>query len=453
MSKDKSSSLSIWDDVSEKLESLREALNTSVEEINSSDTLSEESDLLPNNYDNNTVSFGTFDIESLREILNTPIDETSSPHEPTEEPPLPSQDDDPNTVELSRSNNGNVELDQAEQLDIHEIRDEVIEETDPIDSKDVNYYPKTNNQVPITNWNDELDYTQKNQDEDVNDIAVDNKESEDLVDPTIIDQQPDETQQAEDKNEGQDIEIRINTKQSVKNEKIDNYWKQSETTNPYIKQVDESREVLNKSLEKARELVNRQSAETPKQEKKRFQLNFIRGEKNENQKSNTTKDKHSKKSVELKPMVYEILELKQDYQASEPDLSIQELTPKQDNKGKQEKRQKEKTKQSNNRATNSQEIEIANFRNRLEKSKSLGIPVFVKKPANLEQIRQLKSVLVTQYNAKILVDTGSSQGRLLVISGPDPDTLLNGLSQLTIVKNTTIENETINLVLQTSDNS
>ncbi len=453
MSKDKSSSLSIWDDVSEKLESLREALNNSVEESDSSDTLSEESDFFPNSDDNNAVSFRTFDIESLREILNTPIDEASSSHEHTEEPPLLSQNYDHNTEELSTFNNEKVELDQVEQIDIPEIPTESIEETDPVDNEDANYHPISNDQIQITNWYDELDNKQEDKDTEVIDNTDDNKDSEDIVDPIMLDQQLDKTQQTEDKQEDQDIEIRINTKQSVKNEKIDNYWKQGETTNPYIKQVDESREVLNKSLEKARELVNRQSVETPKQEKKRFQLNFIRGEKNENQKSNTPKDKHSKKSVELKPMVYEILELMQDYQPSEPNLTNQEVITKQDIKAKQEKQPKEKTRQLDNRATNSQEIEIANFRNRLEKSKSLGIPVFVKKPVNLEQIRQLKSVLATQYNAKILVDTGSSQGRLLVISGPDPDTLLNGLSQLTMVKNTTIENETINLVLQTSDNS
>ncbi|UCD08000.1 MAG: hypothetical protein JSU79_06480, partial [Dehalococcoidales bacterium] len=77
----------------------------------------------------------------------------------------------------------------------------------------------------------------------------------------------------------------------------------------------------------------------------------------------------------------------------------------------------------------------------------LGVPVFVKKPVNLEQIRQLKSMITSQNDVKILVDTGSSQGRLLVISGQDPDTLINTLGQLSIVKNTTVEDNTINITL------
>ena len=56
-------------------------------------------------------------------------------------------------------------------------------------------------------------------------------------------------------------------------------------------------------------------------------------------------------------------------------------------------------------------------------------------------------MITSQSDVKILVDTGSSQGRLLVISGQDPDTLLNTLGQLSIVKNTTVEDKTINITL------
>jgi hypothetical protein len=119
----------------------------------------------------------------------------------------------------------------------------------------------------------------------------------------------------------------------------------------------------------------------------------------------------------------------------------------QTNQVKQDKRQKGKTKQSNDRAKADQEKEILNHRNRLEKSRSLGVPVFVKKPVNLEQIRQLKTMLTSQNDVRILVDTGSSQGRLLVISGQDPDTLLNTLGQLSIVKTTSVEDETINITV------
>ncbi|MFC1948468.1 hypothetical protein ACFLXY_11185, partial [Chloroflexota bacterium] len=231
---------------------------------------------------------------------------------------------------------------------------------------------------------------------------------------------------------------------SVKSEKIDNYWQESETSNPYILKVDESREELNRSLEMARELANQQSEEPKKQEKKRFQLRFTRESKNGNHKSNTgkEKEKNSNNTTEFKPMVYEMLEPKQTNQDNQAN---------QGNKGKQDKGHKEKTKQSDDRAKNSQEKEILNHRNRLQKSRSLGVPVFVKKPVNLEQIRELKSMLKSQNNVNILVDTGSSQGRLLVISGQDPDTLLNTLSQLPIVKSTTVDDETINIVLLNSD--
>ena len=199
----------------------------------------------------------------------------------------------------------------------------------------------------------------------------------------------------------------------------------------------------------ARELVNQQSEEPQKQGKKRFQFSFNRGEKNENRKADPSKEKLSNKSNQLKPMVYEMLEPKQDNQPNQPDQDndTQTSQAKQTSHNKQDKGNKGKTKQSSDRAKSDQEKEILNHRNRLEKSKSLGVPVFVKKPVNLEQIRQLKSMLTSQNDVKILVDTGSSQGRLLVISGQDPDTLLNTLKQLPIVKTTTVEDETINITV------
>jgi len=220
----------------------------------------------------------------------------------------------------------------------------------------------------------------------------------------------------------------------------------------------------------ARELVNRQTEESPKQEalkqeKKRFQFGFNRGEKNGNHKADTVKEKPSKKSNQLKPMVYEMLEPKQDNQTNQADQNrndnqdSQAKQPNQEHKEsqakqadqtnqvKQDKGHKGKTKQSSDRVKSDEQREILNHRNRLEKSRSLGVPVFVKKPVNLEQIRQLKSMLTSQNDVRILVDTGSSQGRLLVVSGQDPDTLLNTLSHLSIVKTTTVEDETINITV------
>jgi hypothetical protein len=150
------------------------------------------------------------------------------------------------------------------------------------------------------------------------------------------------------------------------------------------------------------------------------------------------------------------LEPKQDTQTSQTVQPDQDYTDNQDSQAvqtnqttqvKQDKGHKGKTKQTSDRAKADQEKEILNHRNRLEKSRSLGVPVFVKKPVNLEQIRQLKSTLTSQNDVRILVDTGSSQGRLLVISGQDPDTLLDTLSQLSIVKTTTVEDETINITV------
>jgi hypothetical protein len=140
-------------------------------------------------------------------------------------------------------------------------------------------------------------------------------------------------------------------------------------------------------------------------------------------------------------MVYEMLEPKQDTRSDQDYLADQ------DNDVKQYQRVKETPRKSDDRTKSDQEKEIINHKNRLEKSRSLGVPVFVKKPVNLEQIRQLKSMLISQNNVKILVDTGSSQGRLLVISGQDPDTLLNTLGQLSIVQSTAVEDETINISL------
>src|SRR4030042_3369852 len=399
MSKNESSSLSIWDDVSEKLESLREALNTHIDESDSSGKSSEESDLLYHYTESDAVSLGTFDIVTLRKVLNTPIDETIASDKPSEESNLPSQNDDHDATDLGSSDNKNIVLEEAESSNVPEILTETVDE------------PDTNDE-PVSEG-----------------ITVPKSQIKKTYEPDKLD----------DKQQSRDVEIKVNTEQSIKNEKITNYWKQSETPNPYILKVDESREKLNRSLEMARELVNRQSEETPKQEKKRFPFRFVREPKNGNHNSNTVKEqeKRSKKSIELKPMVYEMLEPKPDSQDN------------QGNQGKHEQRVKETTKKLDDRAKSSQEKEIINHRNRLEKRRSLGVPVFVKKPVNLEQIRQLKSMLINQNNLNILVDTGSSQGRLLVISGQDPDTLLNTLSQLSIVKNITIEDETINLVIQT----
>ncbi|MBN2076910.1 MAG: hypothetical protein JW762_15305, partial [Dehalococcoidales bacterium] len=333
--------------------------------------------------------------------------------------------------------------DEADKLDDTQENQFEIEDTavsnEPVleDILDLSNQPQTPDEA------DKLDDTQEIH--DVKKDAVTSNEPVPEYIPALNNQtpQPDEADKLDDAQEIHNVEIKIKTGRSIKSEKLDNYWKEGEKANPFLLKVDKSREELNKSLEMARELVNRQPEEPPKPEKKRFQLNFTRDLKIGNNKSNTIKkhNKHSKPSSELKPMVYEMLEPKQDNQNNHDNHVNQ------DNKGKQEKGHKEKTKRLDDRAKSNQEKEIINHRNRLEKSRSLGVPVFVKKPVNLEQIRQLKSMLISQNSLKILVDTGSSQGRLLVISGQDPDTLLNTLSQLTIVKSTTVEDETINLVM------
>ena len=517
MSKDKSS-ISIWDNFSEKLESLREALNTPVDENDSSDKPSEESDVLHHFTSNDNVSLDSIDIESLRKALNTPIDEIISSDESTKEPTPEAQNDSKDFKELDSSDNENAAVAQAAQSSIPEIPAQTIEETTTVDETDLEEITDleklvktlgeygnpedkqesqiieetintrvetnladltpTNDQIQKTDEPDKHDDTQESQaveetidtsaETDLADLtpandqaqktdepdkhddtqenqvveeAIDTKVEADLIDLTPTDDQIQKTDKHDDTQEIHDVEIKIKTEKSIKNEKIDNYWKQGEKPNPYILKVDESREELNKSLKMARELVNQQTEEPPKQEKKRFQLRFPHGEKSGNNKSTKGKEKHSKNTTEFKPMVYEMLEPKQDTQ---PDQDNSANQPKND---KQDQRAKETPKKSDDRAKSEQDKEIINHRNRLEKSRSLGVPVFVKKPVNLEQIRQLKSMLIRQNNVKILVDTGSSQGRLLVISGQDPDTLLNTLGQLSIVKSTAVEDETINISL------
>ncbi|HEY94152.1 MAG TPA: hypothetical protein G4O15_04375 [Dehalococcoidia bacterium] len=467
MSKNKSSSISIWNDFSEKIESLREALNTPIDENDSSGKSSTKSDLLDHYSEKDAVSLGTFDIESLRKALNTPIDDMISSGKsilPDKSTLLP-QNYENDVIDASPSDNETEELDEVAPSNMTDVLTENVEKPDIVDKTDLEDEYELNNQIPKTHEPDKLDYVQENQDIeeaiDTNEEVTDTNNETDSENINVPNSQvliTDESDRLDHTIESQDEETKVNTEQPLKNEKIDIYWKRSETPNPYILKVDESRERLNRSLEMARELVNKQSEEPQKQEKKRFQLRFTRGEKNENNKSSTVKDqeKRSKKSIELKPMVYEMLEPKQEDQTSQtkqPDQdnkNSQDNQPKQvnqTNQGKQDKEHKGKTKQSSDRAKNSQEKEIINHRNRLEKSKSLGVPVFVKKPANLEQIRQLKSMLTSQNDLKILVDTGSSQGRMLVISGQDPDTLLDTLTHLSTVKSTSVEDETINIVL------
>lgn len=478
MSKDKSSSVSMWDDFSEKLESLREVLNTSVDESDSSDKPTEESDVLYHFPADDKVSLGSIDIESLRKALNTPIDEIISSDEPTKDPILEIQNDQKGIRELDSSDNENAAVAQAIQSSSPEIPEQTIEKSDTVDETDLETITGLENPVQKLDEYENPDDTQESKDvEEVTDIklvlednvsnvqtkttgesdrpdekqqsqdveeVIDTRVETNLADLVPINNQTrktDDSDKADDKQERHDVEIKIKTEKSIKNEKIDNYWKQGEMPNPYILKVDESREKLNRSLEMARELLNQQSEEPRKQEKKRFQLRFSRGEKSRDEKSTIGKEKHSKNNTEFKPMVYEILEPKQDNRSNHDNLTNQ------DNNVKQERQVKETPKKSDDRAKSDQEKEIINHRNRLEKSRSLGVPVFVKKPVNLEQIRQLKSTLISQNNVKILVDTGSSQGRLLVISGQDPDTLLNTLGQLSIVKTTAVEDKTINISL------
>ena len=480
MSKDKSS-ISIWDNFSEKLESLREALNTPVDESDSSDKPPEESEVPHHFTANDNVSLDSIDIESLRKVLNTPIDEIISSDESTKEPAPEAQNDSKDSKELDSSDNENTAVAQATQSSTSEIPSQTIEETatvdetdleeitnlkklvktlgeygNPVDTQESQIIEETINTKGETDLEDltpAIDQAQKTDEPDKPDDAQENQVVEEAIDTEVetdladltpaIDQtrKTEESGKFDDKQEIHDVEIKIKTEKSIKNEKIDNYWKQGEKPNPYILKVDESRKELNKSLEMARELVNQQSEEPRKQEKKRFQLRFPRGEKSGNHKSTKGKEKHSKNTTEFKPMVYEMLEPKQD---TKPDQDNPANQPKND---KQDQRVKETPKKSDDRAKSEQDKEIINHRNRLEKSRSLGVPVFVKKPVNLEQIRQLKSMLIRQNNVKILVDTGSSQGRLLVISGQDPDTLLNTLGQLSIVKSTAVEDETINISL------
>ena len=579
MSKDKSSSTSIWDEFSEKIESLREALKDSVDENDSSEKPSEVSDAIYHFTANDSVSLDTIDIESLRKALNTPIDEIISADK-NNAPALETQNDFETIKEFVLFEDENPAVDKAPHSNISEKLAEIVEENDTTGIEDSEDMTTSEIQIQETDESDEFDTKQdiqnleevldiKNemepddlvdpnldiqetdetgkfsdeqeiqenetepddlvdsnldiQETDETDKFYDEQESrenetepDDLVDPNLDTQETDETDKFYDEQESQeneiepddlvdpnldiqetdetdkfydeqesqenetgpddlvdpniqiqetdklndkqekhDVEIKIKTEKSIKNEKIDNYWKQGETSNPYILKVDESREKLNKSLEMARELVNQQSEEPKKQEKKRFQFGFSRSEKNGNHKSNTVKEKEkpSKKSKQFKPMVYEMLEPQQESQTSQIDQPDQAYKDSQDNqaeqskKVKQDKGHKGKTKQSDDRINNDQEKEIINHRNRLAKSRSLGVPVFVKKPVNLEQIRQLKTMLISQNNVKILVDTGSSQGRLLVISGQDPDTLLTNLGQLSIVKSTVVEDETINISL------
>ena len=556
MSKNKSSSVSMWDDFSEKLESLREAVNTPTEENDSSSTPHVESESVYHFSDNDTLSLKTFDIESLRKALNTPIDEIIAAEQAAEEADVPSQNDEDST-DSGISDSMNAESDEIESPSIPEMVTETVDETEAEhitypdnqvkktddsailydtqesqdteetidvnepDIEDINGYnnliQKTgeygksddiqeyqfekedsdtsnepiledildlDNQIqqpyeverPVdiqesqyvkggngssnepflgdiidpnyhTQKSDDADKlvdTQESQDVKEEDVSSTEPVPEDILAPNIQNQQPDKAEKLDDMQESHNTEIKIKTERSIKSEKLDNYWKEGEKANPYLQKVDKSREELNKSLEMARELVNRQSEEPPKPEKKRFQLKFARGGKNGSHKSTTEKGKRSKNTSQLKPMVYEMLEPKQENQDNHDN---HDNHANQVSKVKQEKGHKEKNKRSDDRAKNAEEKEIINHRNRLERSRSLGVPVFVKKPVNLEQIRQLKSMLISQNNLKILVDTGSSQGRLLVISGQDPDTLLNTLSQLTIIKSTTVEDETINLVM------
>ena len=558
----------MWDNFSEKLESLREAVNTPTEENDSLSTSHVESESVYHFSDKDTLSLKTFDIESLRKALNTPIDEIIAAEKESEEVDVPSQNDIDDT-DSSVSDSAEVESAEIESSHIHEIITDTVEETEAIDETEVvdetepehitypdNQVKKTDDSVILYNTQESQDteetidvnepdiedindynnliqktgeygitddiqedqfekedsdtsnepisedildldnqiqqpyeverpvdiqesqyvkggngssnepflgdiidpdyHTQKSDDADTlvdtqesqdvkeEDVSSDESVPEDILSPNIQSQQPDEAEKLDDTQESHNTEIKIKTERSIKSEKLDNYWKEGEKASPFLQKVDKSREELNKSLEMARELVNRQSEESPKPEKKRFQLKFTRGEKNGSHKSTTEKGKRGKDTIQLKPMVYEMLEPKLDNQDNHDN---HDNHANQGRKVKQEKGNKGKNKRSEDRAKNAQEKEIINHRNRLERSRSLGVPVFVKKPVNLEQIRQLKSMLISQNNLKILVDTGSSQGRLLVISGQDPDTLLNTLSQLTIVKSTTVEDETINLVV------
>jgi hypothetical protein len=552
----------MWDDFSEKIDSLREALSTTIDENDSSSTPHVEPESLYHFTESEDLSLDMFDLESLRKALDTPIDEIIAAEEAAEEAEAPSQNED-DGADMSTSDSMNVEQDEIESSNTTEVHAGSVEETeigdepefekiadpdnqllttedsdipyDKLESHDIEEETDANiapdsgditasdNLIQKPDESDKFDDIQESPDAIEDAVTTDELVSADIPDldeqiqkpdepdklddiqesPHIIEdavttdelvstdipdldeqiqkpdepdklddiqesphviedavttdkpvstdipdldeqiQKTDESDKLDDKQESRDIEIKVKTEHSIKSEKLDNYWKEGETVNPFLQKVDKSREELNKSLEMARELVNRQSEEPPKQEKKRFHLRFARSEKNENRKSDTDKEqrKHSKDSNQLKPMVYEMLEPKL--------VDNQDNHIEQDNKQKQEKGRKEKAKKVDDRAKSSDEREIINHRNRLEKSRSLGVPVFVKKPVNLEQIRQLKSMLISQSNLKILVDTGSSQGRLLVISGQDPDTLLNTLGQLSIVKSTTVEDETINLVMLT----
>jgi hypothetical protein len=463
MSKDKSSSISIWEDVSEKLESLREALSTPVDENDSSDNQYDESDLLSHYINNEPVPVResiNVNLEALREVLTTPIDEILSYDEPSEESDSPSQNDDQAATDLSTLDNEDLVMEKVEPSGKTEIPEEIVEETEtdlgtPDDTVMEEVWPSGKTEIPEEIVEETETDLGTPDDTVMEEVWPSDKTEipEEIVEETgtgfepVLEDIPDldiqvrktaESDKIDDRQEKPDVVIKVKTEESIKSQKIENYWKQSETTNPYLKKVDESREKLNKSLEMARELVNRQSEELPKQEKKRFQLRFTRDSKNGNDKSN--KENHSKKTSQLKPMVYEMLEPKQDNQVDQDNLKNQ------GNKAKQNKPRKEKTRKLDEDRLN-QEKDITNQRNMIEKSRSLGVPVFVKKPVNVEQIRQLKSMLTSQNDLKILVETGSSQGRLLVISGQDPGTLLNTLGQLSIVKNTTIEDETINVVV------
>ncbi len=441
MSKDTSTISSIWDDFAEKIESLREALNTPLDEPSPPDKSSEEPNLLSQNEDKVLTDSDISDNEEIETEEDTPSNLTEVYTENVEETDTSDETD---REDLTKSVNQFKKLEESDKLDYRQKPYDIKEESDGVDETDLEDSTDSTNRVKKIEEFDKFSYTQKIQDTREEFGNVDEPEVEDKIVPINQVQQTESSDEFDYRQEIQEPEIEESTPISIKSEKIDNHWIETNAPNPYIQKVDESREELNRSLEKARQLVNQQSTDTPKHEKKRFQFSFTRGDKRESNESNTVKEpeKKKKKNNELKPMVYEILETNQSIQDAQVTQNVQD---------NHDKGIKKPAKQSNDRTQSNQEKEIVIHRIRLEKSRNLGIPVFVKKPVNLEQVRELKSILTNQSNLKVLVDTGSSQGRVLVISGQDQNTLLNTLGQLPIVKSTTIESETINLVFNNPD--
>ncbi|MBN2076444.1 MAG: hypothetical protein JW762_12915, partial [Dehalococcoidales bacterium] len=163
MSKNKSSSISMWDDFSEKMESLREALNTPTEENDSSSTPHVESESLYHFTENNGLSLDTFDIESLRKALNTPIDEIIAAEKASEEADIPSQNDGDGT-DSSISDSMNVELDEIESSNIPEMLTETVEEAETVDETELEHIIDPDNQIKKPDDSSILYDTQENQD-------------------------------------------------------------------------------------------------------------------------------------------------------------------------------------------------------------------------------------------------------------------------------------------------